>query len=109
MHDVRGTGTLSLHSKVILEFDYHHLFLASPRGPWKNAAGRVLGFDSLRRFGRDLGHEVDVTLRFPVHKYLGFMAGYSAFIPGRFASQNRGPETHHFAYIQTTVQFGQGR
>lgn len=109
MHAVRGTGALSLHSKVSLEFDYHHLFLASPRGPWKNAAGRVLGFDSLGRFGRDLGHEVDVTLRFPVHKYLGFMAGYSAFIPGRFASQNRGPETHHFSYIQTTVQFGQGR
>ncbi len=109
MHDVRGTGALSLHPRVILEIDYHHFFLASARGPWKNAAGRVLGFDPLGRFGRDLGHEVDLTMRLPVHKRLSFMAGYSALIPGAFVIHNRGPETHHFAYIQTTIQIGQNR
>ena len=109
MHDFRGTGAVALHPKVTLELDYHHFLLASPRGPWKNAAGRVLSFDPLGRFGRDLGQEVDVTLRLPVQQHLSFLAGYSAFIPGRFALNTRGPETHHFAYIQTTFQFGQIR
>jgi hypothetical protein len=109
LHDFRATGAVALHPKIIVELDYHHFLLASPRGAWKNAAGRVLGADPLGRFGRDLGHEVDLTLRLPVAKHLNFMAGYSAFIPGRFVIHNRGPETHQFAYIQTTVQFGQVR
>ncbi|MBI1738849.1 MAG: alginate export family protein [Acidobacteria bacterium] len=109
LHDFRGTGAVTLHPKVILELDYHHFLLASPRGPWKNAGGRVLGFDPLGRFGRDLGHEVDLTVRLPLHKHLNFLAGYSAFVPGSFVVHNRGPETQHFAYIQTTFQFGQMR
>jgi hypothetical protein len=109
LHDFRGTGAVTLHPKVLVELDYHHFLLAAPRGPWKNAAGRVLGSDSLGRFGRDLGHEVDLTVRLPLHKQLNFLAGYCALVPGRFAIHNRGPETHHFAYVQTTFQFGQIR
>lgn len=106
LHDFRITGAVALHPKVTFELDYHHFLLASPRGPWKSAAGRVLGSDPLGRFGRDLGHEVDFTLRLPVQQHLSFLAGYSALLPGRFAIRTRGPETHHFAYIQTTIQLG---
>lgn len=109
LHDFRVTGAVALHPKISVEVDYHHFLLASPRGPWKSAAGRVLGSDPLGRFGRDLGHELDITLRWPVQQHISFLAGYSAFIPGRFAIRTRGPETHHFAYIQTTIQFGKTR
>jgi alginate export protein len=109
LHDFRATGAMSLHPKLTLELDYHHFLLAEPRGPWKSAAGRVLGSDPLGRFGRDLGQEVDLTLRIPVQQHLNFLAGYSAFIPGRFAIHARGPEVHHFAYIQTTIQIGKNR
>jgi hypothetical protein len=109
LHDFRGTGAVTLHPKVILELDYHHFLLVAPRGPWKSAGGRVLGSDPLGRFGRDLGHEVDLTVRLPLHKHLNFLAGYSAFVPGSFAKHNRGPEILHFAYVQTTFQFGQIR
>jgi hypothetical protein len=105
LHDFRVTGAVALHPKVTLELDYHRFLLAAPRGAWKSATGRVLGFDPLGRFGRDLGQEMDLTLRFPAQKHLGFLAGYSVFLPGRFATHTRGPETHHFAYVQTTVQF----
>lgn len=109
LHDFRAAGAMALHPKITLELDYHHFLLASPRGPWKSAGGRVLGSDPLGRFGRDLGHEIDLTLRIPVQQHLSFLAGYSAFLPGRFAIHNRGSETHHFGYIQTTFQFGQKR
>ncbi len=102
MHDLRGRFGIAPHRKLIFEFDYHHFFLAAERGAWKNAGGRVLGSDAMGRFGRDLGHELDVTLRLPVNNRLNFMAGYSVFIPGNFAVQTRGSQTHHFAYIQTT-------
>ncbi len=107
LHDLRGTVAVTLHPKVIVELDYHHFLLAAQRGPWKSASGRVLGSDPLGRFGRDLGHEVDLTVRLPLDKHLSFLVGYSAFVPGSFAIHNRGSETHHFAYIQTTFQFGQ--
>ena len=75
------------------------------RGPWKSATGRLLGFDPTGEAGRDLGQEVDFTARVPVNTHLSFLGGYSVFRPGRFAVRTRGPETHHFGYIQTTVRF----
>jgi len=109
LHDLRGTAAIAIHPKAILEIDYHRFFLATQRGAWKNAGGRVLGVDSQGRFGRSLGQEVDLTVRLPIHQHLSFLAGYSAFVPGRFASNTRGGEWHHFAYIQTVVRLGPSR
>ncbi|MFQ5737726.1 MAG: alginate export family protein [Acidobacteriota bacterium] len=105
LHDFRFTATARLHPKLILQGDYHRFLLARRRGPWKSAGGRLLGFDPAGEAGRDLGQEVDLTLRFPLHDKLNFLAGYSIFLPGRFTARTRGPETHHFGYIQTTVRF----
>lgn len=105
IHDFRLTATTRLLSKLTLQGDYHRFLLARRRGPWKNAGGRVLGFDPTGESGRDLGQEFDLTVRLPLHKHLSFLAGYSVFLPGRFATRTRGPETHHFAYLQTTVRF----
>jgi len=106
LHNFRGTAAIALRPKIVLEVDYHRFFLAAQRGPWKSAGGRVLGVDTLGRFGRDVGQEVDLTLRLPVHSRLSFLAGYSTFFPGRFAANTRGSETQHLAYIQTTVRLG---
>jgi len=105
MHDFRGTAATSLLPKVQFEFDYHHFFLASTRGLWKDARGRVLGFDPTGQSGRDIGQELDFTIRLPLHQHFHLLGGYSLFLPGRFAERTRGPEPHHFAYIQTTVRF----
>lgn len=107
LHALRGTLAATPHSRLTLEFDYHRFFLAAERGPWKNAGGRVLGFSPTGSFGQDLGDEIDVTFRVPLHSRVGFLAGYSAFFPGRFAIATRGGETHHFAYVQTTLRIGQ--
>lgn len=105
LHDFRLTASARLHPKLTLQGDYHRFLLARARGPWKNAGGRVLGFDPTGASGRDLGQEVDLTVRFPVAPHLGFLGGYSLFLPGRFAMLTRGPEPQHFAYLQTTVSF----
>jgi len=33
------------------------------------------------------------------------LGGYSLFLPGRYAALTRGPELHHFGYVQTTLRF----
>jgi hypothetical protein len=105
LHALRLTAAVKPHAKLVLEADYHRFLLAARRGPWKSATGRVLGFDPTGEAGRDVGQEFDLTARLPVQKHVNLLAGYSIFLPGRFAVRTRGPETHHFGYIQTTVRF----
>ena len=105
LHDFRFTATARLHARLTVQADYHRFLLARRRGPWKNAGGAVFGFDPTGEVGRDLGQEVDLTFRVPLQEHLSFLAGYSVFLPGRFAVRTRGPDTHHFAYLQTTVRF----
>lgn len=105
LHGLRLTSALRLHPKLLLEADYHRFLLAARRGPWKDAGGRVLGSDPTGQSGRDVGQEFDLTFRVPLEKHLSFLAGYSVFLPGRFAIRTRGPETHHFGYLQTMLRF----
>lgn len=105
MHDFRLTAAAKVHSKLTVEADYHRFLLAARRGPWKNAGGKVLGFDPTGAAGRDLGQEIDLTFRVPLHSHLSLLGGFSLFLPGRFAATTRGPEPHRFAYVQTTVRF----
>jgi hypothetical protein len=105
VHDFRLTGAVRLHPKLTFEADYHRFLLAAPRGPWKNAGGKVLGSDPTGAAGRDLGQEIDFTLRAPVTARVSLLGGYSLFLPGRFSATTRGPEPNHFGYIQTTIRF----
>lgn len=105
MHGFRFTAAARLHARLGIEADYHRFLLAAERGPWKNAAGRVLGSDASGRSGRNIGQEVDLTFRVTVSKQLSLLAGYSLFVPGAFASRTRGPETHSFGYIQSLLRF----
>ncbi|MDA2913381.1 alginate export family protein [Acidobacteriia bacterium AH_259_A11_L15] len=105
LHALRLSASVRLHPRLRVDADYHRFLLVARRGPWKNAGGRVLGLDPTGEAGRDLGQEVDLTFRVLLHSQLSFMAGYSVFLPGRFAARTRGPETHHFGYIQTMLRF----
>ncbi len=104
MHALRLTAAARPYARLLVEADYHRFLLAARRGPWKNAGGRVLGFDPTGRAGRDLGQEVDLTFRIPLQKHLNLLAGYSVFIPGAFAARTRGPGLH-FGYVQTSLSF----
>ena len=106
LHDFRVTASAQPHARLAVQADYHRFLLASSRGPWKNAGGRVLGLDPTGAAGRDLGQEFDLTVSVPLwEQHLALQGGYSIFLPGRFAIRTRGPETHHFAYLQTTLRF----
>ena len=105
MHNFRVTSGWQLLPKVRFEADLHKFLLAAKRGAWKNAGGGVLGFDPTGTSGRDVGQEIDFTLRLPLWKHVKLMGGYSVFFPGTFAKATRGPETHHWGFEQTVISF----
>ena len=92
-------------ANVRAELSYHRLLLMERRGAWKNAGGKVLGFDPTGRLGTDLGHEIDLTLSFPMYERVRMLAGYSVFVPGKFARASQGPQASQFGYLQTLVTF----
>jgi hypothetical protein len=105
MRAVRGTLRLSPREGHSLSLDVHRFRLAESRGPWKDAAGALLGQDATGAAGRDIGDEIDVAYRLPVRRDLGVLLGYSVFVPGRFAERVRGGDAQTFSYAQVLLKF----
>lgn len=105
MQDFRPMFSVAPMRPVKFDIDYHRFYLLEPRGPWKNAAGAVLGFDPKGQSGTHVGDELDFTLAFPLNKYLKILSGYSLFLPGEFARTTRGGDNQQFFYLQTQVDF----
>jgi alginate export protein len=83
----------------------HSFGLEDARGPWKDAAGNIMGFDATGASGRNVGREVDLTYRFAWMESASFEAGWSRFDPGRFARLTRGPDPSVWAYVMLTFGF----
>lgn len=105
MQDFRPHFSITPLGSIAFDVDYHRFYLLRARGPWKNAGGVVLGFDPTGQSGKHVGDELDFTVGFPFQKHLRILSGYSVFWPGAFAKQTRGPDTQHFFYLQTLVNF----
>jgi len=105
MQDFKPYLALQLRPGMRAELAYHRFLLVEKSGAWKNAGGAVLGIDPSGKLGTDLGHEIDITLSFPVYEHLRMLPGYSLFIPGKFARGTQGARASQFAYWQTLVSF----
>ncbi|MBI4481982.1 MAG: alginate export family protein [Acidobacteria bacterium] len=105
LHDFRLEASLAPRPAWSFQMDYHRFLLSERRGPWRNAAGSILGFDPTGRSGTDVGQEVDLTLSFPLRENLKLLGGYSFFLPGRFARLTRGADPSQFGYLQALVDF----
>ncbi|MBI4463540.1 MAG: alginate export family protein, partial [Acidobacteria bacterium] len=105
MHNFKPYFSFQPFPNVRTELSYHRFLLAESRGAWKNTVGKVLGFDPTGRLGTDLGHEIDLTVTFPLYEQVRMLAGYSVFIPGQFARSTQGPRTSQLGYLQTLVTF----
>ncbi|MBI4443942.1 MAG: alginate export family protein [Acidobacteria bacterium] len=105
MQDFKPYFSFQALSNVRTELSYHRFLLVEEKGAWKNAGGKVLGFDPAGRLGTDVGHEIDLTITFPLYEQVRMLGGYSVFIPGRFARATQGPRTSQFGYLQTLIVF----
>ncbi len=83
----------------------HRFSLDQERGPWKDAAGTVLGSDPAGASGRSVGREIDLTYRFAWTDQAAVEGGLSRFAPGRFARLTRGDDASRWAYLMLTFAF----
>jgi len=83
----------------------HRISLDQERGPWKDAAGTVLGADPTGASGRSVGSEIDVIYRFAWTDQAAVEGGLSRFAPGRFARVTRGDDASRWAYLMLTFGF----
>ena len=105
MQDFKPYFSFQPLASIRTELSYHRFLLAEEKGAWKSAGGKVLGFDPAGRLGTDVGHEIDLTITFPLYEQVRMLGGYSVFIPGRFARATQGPRTSQFGYLQTLIVF----
>jgi alginate export protein len=83
-----------------------HLFsLEQARGPWKDAAGNVMGFDPAGASGTKVGNEIDLLYRYALKEKAALEAGVSRFAPDEFAKNTRGSDASPWGYVQLTVGF----
>jgi hypothetical protein len=84
---------------------YHRFLLEEEAGPWKDAAGNVLGFDPTGSSGTHVGGEWDLLYRLALMETAGLESGISLFQPGRFARRTRGDDPSCWASVMLTVSF----
>lgn len=96
-------GVSWTHGKHYLVGKYHRFLLEEEAGPWKDAAGNVLGFDPTGSAGSHVGGEWEVVYRCALFENTSLETGYSLFEAGRFARLTRGNNPAHWAYVMLTV------
>jgi opacity protein-like surface antigen len=115
--DLTGGVSVAPVEHLELGVDYRYVRLFDAKGEWMN--GYLLAVAGPPQNGKEeLGHEVDLALRWRPHPSLDLAGGYGFFVLGdgarvAVAQQLRGtlnadgsyspPDVSHFAYLQATV------
>lgn len=81
---VRPVGSVKLSA------EYHYFRLAQARDAWYWISGKPERRDPTGQAGRDLGHEVDLIIRWQATRELEMLFGYARFFPGAFVRNTPG-------------------
>ncbi|MHC5109116.1 MAG: alginate export family protein [Planctomycetota bacterium] len=84
---------------------WHAFMLTEREDAWYNVAGRPVRRDPTGRSGRDLGHELDVTLLWKIDVHSDLLFGYSHFWEGNFIQNTGKSENPDFIYLQYRYRF----
>lgn len=86
--------------------EYHYFRLAQSRDAWYWVNGRAEQRDPTGKAGRDLGHEVDVVLRWQATAALELMAGFGHFFAGGYIGQRlTGRPDAQWGFLQATLYY----
>lgn len=98
--------TMKPHAAWELAFWWHILRLQRARDALYDAAGTPIRQDPTGLAGRDIGNELDITLRWTFHPRADVLFGYSHLFPGRFLKLTPGGgDQSDFYYTQLSVRF----
>jgi len=100
--------TFSLRPITALRFsaEYHYFRLAQSRDAWYWVSGRPERRDPTGSAGRDLGHEIDLILRWQIRRELELLLGYAHFFAGSYLARTPGSEQDaNWVFVQLTYSF----
>ncbi len=104
-HPQPHAGVSLVRGKHFAQIKGHLFSLDQAAGPWKDAAGNVMGFDPTGNSGTRVGKEIDLTYRYAWTEKAAVEAGASRFTPDEFAKKTRGSDASPWGYVQLTVGF----
>lgn len=84
---------------------YHVMHLQQSRDALYDAAGTAIRRDPTGASGRDVGSELDLTLRWTFRPRADVLFGYSHLFPGRFLLDTGGAPGRDFYYTQFSLRF----
>ena len=84
--------------------EYHYFMLDQPKDAWYDP-GKVLRRDSAGTSGRELGQEMDLTVRKKLFNRLEFLGGWCFFLPGEFIQKTGESPMAHWYFLETTFNF----
>jgi hypothetical protein len=95
-----GASTASVWRAIGGQVDLHHFTRSSAGdGIYNKLGAPVARTGTLLSLPRDVGTELDLTVRYPVDRYLLLSSGWSAFWPGQFIAQSGPSRTIRFYYL----------
>lgn len=84
--------------------EYHYFTLDEVKDAWYYP-GKALRRDEIGASGRELGHEIDLTVRKKFAKFLEMLVGYSFFVPGEFVKNTGEHPMSQWYFLETTFYF----
>lgn len=98
--------TMKPHSAWELGLWWHIFRLQRARDALYDSAGVPIRQDPTGLAGRDVGNEMDITLRWTFHPRADVLFGYSHLFPGRFLKlTSGGGDQSDFYYTQLSIRF----
>lgn len=107
LRNLRFTVGGRLSAKVAAQLDYHSFQLDQARDRWYSRKAPVTLHDPTGAAGRDVGSELDLTVKVEVRERVGVEVGYSRFFSGRFVKTllGGGLPQPSFGYAQLRLRF----
>jgi hypothetical protein len=94
-----------LPKKVKGALAYHTFWLTADRDALYNAAGGAGRRDLTGRSGKEVGHELDLTLSWNLDAHSSILLGYSHFWDSDFIQQSGVSEDADLVYVQYAMKF----
>ncbi len=87
-----------------LKGEYHYFTLDQARDAWY-FPGKAVRRDKAGTSGRELGHEIDMTVRMKAASYLELLTGACFFMPGEFVKNTGKSPRASWYFLETTFYF----
>jgi len=105
LQDYQTSLSLEPGEKLDVRLDWHYFRLDKARDAWYYCNSRPQRWDPTGAAGSDLGHEIDLVVKYKCSRCLNLQAGYAHFFPGLFIQRTGPSPDADWAFVQGMLRF----